>query len=47
MTGEPVAMLAIGSHLRHDGESFVVRAMEGTRLTLRSARGSMIQVDSG
>jgi transposase InsO family protein len=40
-------MLAIGSHLRHDGESFVVRAMEGTRLTLRSARGSMIQVDIG
>ncbi len=47
MTGEPVAMLAIGSHLRHDGESFVVRAIDGARLTLRSARGSMIQVDVG
>ena len=47
MTGEPVALLAIGSHLRYNGETFVVRAMDGTRLTLRSVRGSMVQVDVG
>jgi len=47
MSGQPVAVLAIGTHLRYDGESFVVRAMDGTRLTLRSARGSILQVDIG
>ncbi len=47
MSGQPVAVLAIGTHLRYDGESFVVRAMNGTRLTLRSAGGSIIQVDVG
>jgi len=45
MSGGRVAMLAIGTRIRYDGETFVVRGMAGTRLTLRSSKGSMVQVD--
>lgn len=33
MSGDPVAVLAIGTRIRYDDETFVVRGTAGTRLS--------------
>ncbi len=43
----PVVTLAMGLKVHYDGESYVVRGLAGTRITMRSARGRLIQVDAG
>ncbi len=39
-----IACLAVGLRLRHDGENYVVTAISGPGVTLRSARGRMLCV---
>ncbi|MGI8808339.1 MAG: integrase [Acidimicrobiales bacterium] len=41
------AILTVGTRLRHDGETHTVVGLDGSRLTLRSARGTVMQVDVG
>ncbi len=41
----PVTTLAVGSRLRHDGETYRVIQLSGTSVLLRSARGREVQIE--
>lgn len=41
----PVITLAVGSRLRHDGETYCVIQLAGTSVLLRSARGREVQIE--
>jgi transposase InsO family protein len=41
------AILTVGTRLRHDGETYTVVRLDGSRITLRSGRGALTQVAVG